>query len=290
MSERFDSSGGGTSVQDPLFNNETVTFTQIIGGNPNVAPEKADTLTFGVVLQPSFARGLSLSLDWYSIDVRGSIGQLGSQQIVTACFQGAKQLCDKITRDPLTNQITGLRNVFLNINAAKVSGTDLEIDYNAALGTGRSIGFRLLGSYLGENSITNLGVAKQDRASETGALSFPSYQAVASAIYTQGPFKVFLSERYIGSGKRRYNDNEVGGATLDVDRVSPAYYTDLQASYRVDLRNTSAVDVFANFTNVFDRDPPLAPNHTPFTGSVQTNAALFDVLGRRFVVGARFSF
>jgi len=290
MSERFDSSGGGTSVQDPLFDNETVTFTQIIGGNPNVAPEKADTLTFGVVLQPAFVRELSLSVDWYSIDVKGSIGQLGSQQIVTACFQGAKHLCDQLTRDRLTNQIIGLQNIFLNINAAKVSGTDLEIDYTAPVGSGRSLGFRLLGSYLGENSITNLGVAKQDRAGETGALSFPTYQAVASAIYSQGPFKLFLSERYIGSGKRRYNDNEPGGVTIDIDRVSPAYYTDLQASYRFDLRNKSAVDVFANFTNLFDRAPPLAPNHTPFTGSVQTNAALFDVLGRRFVVGARFNF
>jgi hypothetical protein len=113
---------------------------------------------------------------------------------------------------------------------------------------------------------------------------------VASAIYQQGPLKVFLSERYIGSGARRYNDNEPGGVTIDVDRVSPAYYTDLQASYRFDLRNKSAVDVFANFTNVFDREPPLAPSHTPFTGSVQTNAALFDVLGRRFILGARFNF
>ena len=290
MSERFDSSGAGATVQDPVFDNATTNFSQIIGGNPNVAPEKADTLTFGVVLQPSFARDLSMSVDWYSIDVKGSIGQLGAQQIVSACFQGATELCNQITRDPVTGQITGLRNVFLNINAAKVSGTDLEIDYEAPLGAGRSLSLRLLGSYLAENSITNLGVATQDRAGETGALSLPQYQAVAGAIYRHGPFSAFVQQRYIGSGKRRYNDNLPGGITVDVDRVSAAYYTDLQASYRFDLRKTAALNVFANLTNVFDRDPPLAPNHSSFAGSVQANAALFDVLGRRFVVGVRVHF
>jgi iron complex outermembrane recepter protein len=275
-----------------VFNGATVPFSQIIGGNPNVAPEKADTLTFGVVLQPSFASGLSMSVDWYSIDVKGSIGQLGAQQIVNLCFQGAKELCNQITRDPVTNQITSLRNIFLNIDAAKVSGTDVEIDYSPSIGAGRSLKLRLLGSYLDENSITNLGVATQNRAGETGALSFPRVQVVAGVTYRQGPFGAFLQQRYIGSGKRRYNDNrpDLGGLTIDDDRVSPEYYTDLQLSYRFDVRDAPSVDVFANITNLFDRDPPLAPNHSAFAGSVQTNAALFDVLGRRFVAGARFNF
>lgn len=292
MSERFDSSGGGATVMDPEFNNQTVSFTQIIGGNPNVAPEKADTLTFGVIVQPPQVRGLSMSIDWYSIDVKGSIGQLGAQQIVTNCFLGALDLCNQITRDPVTNQITGLRNVYLNINAAKVSGTDLEVDYNYQLGTGRSLGLRLLGSWLDENSTTNLGAPTQDRAGETGALSFPEWQFVAGVTYRQGPFAAFLQERYIGSGKRRYNDNrpDLGGVTIDHDSVSPAYYTDLQLSYRFGLRDASDIEVFSNITNLLDRDPPIAANHSAFGGSVPTNAALFDVLGRRFVLGARFNF
>lgn len=291
MSERFDSSGAGATVLDPELNNEPVSFTQIIGGNPNVAPEKADTLTLGVVVQPPVVEGLSMSVDWYSIDIDGSIGQLGAQGIVTGCFQGAQALCDQITRDPVTNEITGLRNVYLNINTAKVSGTDLEIDYNTSFGGARSLSLRLLGSWLQENSITNLGQPKQDRAGETGALSFPEFQVVAGATYRHGPFTAFLQERYIGSGKRRYNDNgpNPGDPTIDVDRVSPAYYTDLHLAYNFDVHDT-ALELFGSVTNLFDRDPPIAANHSAFGGSVQTNAALFDVLGRRFVVGARLTF
>jgi outer membrane receptor protein involved in Fe transport len=294
MSERFDSAGGGATVRDPfLSGNPTVNFTQITGGNPNVEPEKADTLTFGIVLQPPQVQGLSMSVDWYSIDVKGSIGQLSAQQIVTSCFQGNTALCDRITRDA-NGQISGLSNLYLNINAAKVRGTDMEVDYNHHVGPGQ-LGLRLLASWLGENSVTNFGLPKQDRAGETGALSFPEWQANAGVTYSQGPFTAFLQERYIGAGMRRYNDNLLptnvnGGITIDNDRVSPMYYTDVQASYRFELQNESNLDVFLNVTNLFDRDPPIAANYSDFGGSVQTNANLFDVLGRRFVLGARFEF
>jgi outer membrane receptor protein involved in Fe transport len=292
MSERFDSAGGGATVRDPFLpGNPLVNFTQITGGNPNVDPEKADTLTFGVVVQPPQVQGLQMSVDWYSIDVKGSIGQLSAQQIVDSCHGGNTALCSRITRDA-NGQISGLQNLYLNINAARVMGTDMEVDYNHHVGAGQ-LGVRLLASWLGENSITNFGLPKQDRAGETGALSFPEWQGVANLNYSQGPFTAFVQERYIGSGKRRFNDNlppAYGGITIDDDRVSPMYYTDVQGSYTFDLQKESSLEVFLNVTNLFDRDPPIAANYSDFGGSVQTNANLFDVLGRRFVLGARFNF
>jgi hypothetical protein len=161
-----------------------------------------------------------------------------------------------------------------------------------SLGGGRSLGLRLLGTWLGENSITNFGLPTQDRAGETGALSFPEWQFVGGVTYRQGPFSAFVQERYIGSGKRRFNDNrpDLGGVLIDNDYVSPAYYTDLQLAYQFDLHDTTSLNIFGNITNVFDRDPPIAANYSDFGGSVPTNAALFDVLGRRFVVGVRFEF
>ncbi|MEJ1963787.1 MAG: hypothetical protein WDO56_20385 [Gammaproteobacteria bacterium] len=123
-------------------------------------------------------------------------------------------------------------------------------------------------------------------------MSFPEWQFVAGATYHQGPFSAFIQERYIGSGMRRFNDNrlDLGGVTIDDDTVSPEYYTDMNVSYRFDLHDKSTFDVFFNMTNVFDRDPPIAANYSDFGGAVPTNAALFDVLGRRFVLGARFEF
>ena len=49
-------------------------------------------------------------------------------------------------------------------------------------------------------------------------------------------------------------------------------------------------EVFGNVSNLFDEDPPLAANHSTFGGSTHTNVSLYDVIGRRLVVGAQFSF
>jgi len=67
------------------------------------------------------------------------------------------------------------------------------------------------------------------------------------------------------------------------------YYTDVQAGYDFTM-GSGTLNVFGNITNLFDRDPPIAANYSDFGGTVQANAQLFDVLGRRFVVGAKFEF
>ena len=294
MSERFDAAGGGVTVQDPVFGNTQHTFTQISGGNPDVNPEEADTLTVGFILQPPRFEGFSLSADRYSITVDGSIGQLGSQRIVTDCFLGATQLCAQITRDPVTNIILGVRNVFLNINEMAVSGVDVEAVWNKELGgNNRSFNFRALGSWLEENSITNLGAPKQDRAGETGSLTLPDFQLSTSATYRHGPFTTFLQGRYISDGTRRYNGNrpDLGGVTIDNNDVDSSFITDLRVSYTFSPDNGNGEwEVFGNISNLFDTDPPLSANHSDFFGSSHTNTTLFDVLGRRFVAGARFTF
>jgi hypothetical protein len=152
---------------------------------------------------------------------------------------------------------------------------------------------RTLASWLGENSVTNLGAPKQDRVGETGSLTLPDFQLVTGATYRHGPFTTFLQGRYISDGLRRYNGNrpDLGGITIDSNRVASSFITDLRVSYNFSPRNGDGNwEVFGNVTNVFDKDPPLAASHSDFFGSQHTNSALFDVLGRRFVAGARFTF
>jgi iron complex outermembrane recepter protein len=293
MSERYDAAGAGATIMDPVFGNQNVTFTQIIGGNPNVEPEEADTRTVGFVIQPPGVEGLSISADWYSIEIAGSIGLLGPQRIVTDCYLGAQQLCEKVTRDPVTQVITGVSNVYLNINEEAVSGADLETVYSIDFdGSDRRLNLRLIGSWLNDHSLTNLGAPRQDRAGETGALSLPDFQAIVSATFNAGPLTVFLQERFIDEGMRRYNGNrpEIAGVTIDDNTVDSVLYTDLRVSYTFDRGSRGNFEVFGNVSNLFDEEPPLAANHSTFGGSTHTNVSLYDVIGRRVVVGAQFSF
>jgi iron complex outermembrane recepter protein len=293
MSERFNAAGAGATVLDPFRNNVQTVFSEIIGGNPDVKPERADTFSAGMVVQPTFARGLSLSVDWYSINVKDAIARLGAQSIVNQCFLGATQLCAQITRDPVTNVITGMKDVFLNINSQKVVGTDVEADYQLSLGSARTLGLRLLGGYLDQFTLNNLGATvPQAEAGTTGNLPLPRLQLNLGVNYTQGPVSVFLNERYISSGKRQWNDNNpaAAGVTINDDHIASALCTDLNISYTLTSRGNAEWEAFLNVQNLLDKDPPRVPIFSGFNGTTDTNRALFDVLGRRFVAGVKFNF
>ena len=292
MSERYNAAGGGATVTDPFLNNRQTVFSEIIGGNPAVKPEKADTYSAGIVLTPSgFARGLSVSVDWYSINVKDAIGRLGAQNIVTECYEGAKQLCAQITRDPVSNEIVSMKDVFLNINSEKVVGTDVEADYLLAFSKGRSLGFRLLGGYLDEFALSNLGAPTQQQAGTTGNLPLPHVQLNLGVNYSQGPYSLFVNERYIGSGRREWNDNQpaFGGQIINDDHIASALYTDLNLAYTLGLGGDSELQVYLNVQNALNRQPPRVPIFSGFNGTTDTNRALFDVLGRRFVLGFKYN-
>ena len=49
--------------------------------------------------------------------------------------------------------------------------------------------------------------------------------------------------------------------------------------------------MFANVSNLFDREPVVAPGAIGRTGvGLGINNSLYDILGRRFTVGANFNF
>jgi len=96
LSERFDQTGGAASVQDPFRGNVQTQIFRTTGGNPNIRPEEADTITAGIVFQPTGS--LSLSLDWFEVDLTDAIAELTPQQIVDQCNFGDQSLCSLITR------------------------------------------------------------------------------------------------------------------------------------------------------------------------------------------------
>jgi outer membrane receptor protein involved in Fe transport len=68
-------------------------FPVDFGGNPDLDPEKADTLTAGIVFRSPFESprlaGLQLSADWYQIEIDDAITGLGTAGSVVNCFDPA---------------------------------------------------------------------------------------------------------------------------------------------------------------------------------------------------------
>jgi len=296
LSERFDLTGAGGNVDhDPKYPDDPpFLVTLYSGGNPNVNPEKADTITFGGVYQPSWAQGVALSVDYYDIKIKGAIAQLGAQNIIDQCYAGATALCDQITRDPQTDRIVRIDDVFLNVNQARTRGIDFEASYNANIavfGGAETLSLRAFATYIAENSTTNLGAAKVDRVGETGGgfgkVDAPHWTGTASVTYANGPLSLFLQERYIGSGT--YDATWTEGVDIDDNHVSAAWYTNLEARYSFEALGGDQ-ELFFNVSNLFDKNPPLAPQASYYTGTTHTNVGLFDMIGRRFTAGLRFEY
>ncbi|WP_133162110.1 TonB-dependent receptor plug domain-containing protein [Hyphococcus luteus] len=300
LSERFDKTGGSGTLTDPRYPGDgVINVTFFTGGNPEVSPEKADTITVGFVYQPSFVEGFSLSMDWYQVKIDDAIGQLGVQAVADRCEEGAVDLCDLISRDTVTDRIVLIGDVFVNVDQAKISGIDLETSYQrdvSLFGGDESLSWRFFGTWLDENSETLAGTNKIDRAGQTGiqqsdgiAYALPEFKFTTNVTYANGPFTSFLQGRYIGSGTTENSLEE--GVDIGSNHVDSAFYLDLGLTYRHEFDSGSGIEFYGTMTNLLDQDPPVTPYYSAFWGySVQANPALFDVLGRRFVVGARVNF
>ena len=291
LSERFDQVGSAGSVSDPFNNNAQVSIFQAAGGDPNIRPEEADTITAGVIWQPSGASGLSLSADWFEVDLVDAIQSLSSQQTLDQCFAGDLTLCGRVFRLP-DGTINLIQATNLNVAKANVSGVDFEVSYRRDIdwfGGGEVLTFRALSTHLIENSTQNFQAPLIDRAGQTAfGFDYPTDKFTANARYSRGPFTAFLQVRWIDEGIR--DVLEVEGVDIDDNSIDSVTYTDLNIRY---LMQTSYGDweFFGVVNNLLDEDPPVVANFGLFgANATQTNSGLYDVLGRRYTFGANFSF
>jgi hypothetical protein len=257
-------------------------------------------VTVGAVFQPTFVPGLQLALDWYSIENKDAIDQLGSQAIVDNCFAGSTAFCSLVTRDPATNELVFVQNTYLNVEKEKVAGVDAEAAYVREvswLGGGpEQLSVRLIASYLEENSIgQNTGNAAGSGTGGLGSINYagqvgngfslPRFQSIGRLTYANGPLRAILEERFIARGK--IDHAYEAGVDIDDNTVGSVAYSDLDVSYTRELTERGSLTLYGHITNLFDRAPPINPSFSDFSGATQYNQTVYDILGRRFTLGVR---
>jgi outer membrane receptor protein involved in Fe transport len=251
----------------------------LASGNPDLMPEKADTLTVGGVFSPTFLPGFQMSADYYDIDISGAIGQLGAQVIVDACSAGDTALCSLVERDA-DGIIFRVNNGYLNIAQIKTTGLDLEASYRANIGDDGSFSIRGIATRVFE-----LYVGGFDRAGQVGASGgVPKWQFNIDANLRMGPFGVGVNERIIGAGS--YNSTWVEGVDIDDNHLPAVAYTDLTASYRFDVAGNQW-ELYGTVNNLLDQDPPREAGQYFVFGTIPSNSSLYDAIGRAYTLALR---
>lgn len=265
------------------------------GGNPNLTPEEADTYTIGFVATPRFLPGLTVSIDYFNIDVSNLISTVGPTVTLEDCyFNNNAAACALINRNPGTNQLwIGTGNVVdlnTNIGGLTTSGYDINANYSMDIGTMGGLRFQLIGTLL------------DDLTTDPGSASTTPYDCVGGfsnicgtpnpewrhrfRVTWETPWNLDLSGtwRYYGEVDRRNASNANVPGFLD-SAWDEQHYLDLAGNWQV-YDNTN---IRFGVNNVLDNDPPLSAN-VGTTGNGNTYPQTYDAMGRWIFIGATVDF
>ena len=108
----------------------------VSGGNPELKAETAKVITAGVVLEPPQIKGLSLTADYWHIDITDAIQALPASVILSNCYvQNLDSYCMQVHRNPtLNNKIDFIQGVTQNVGGTVTSGLDLAAGYDHVFG------------------------------------------------------------------------------------------------------------------------------------------------------------
>lgn len=292
---------GFNSVRDP-FTNTIPLFQTRVTGNPDLTPEIADAFSIGVVAQPSFIPGLSFSVDYWEIDLRDGINNLGVQNGVDLCFQGFQQFCDLITRT--NGVITSMTTSPQNFATQEVAGYDIAVSYRFALAD-------VIASLPGEvriradinrnlRNINNPGIGViTNTVGQNSTGGTPYWRATIGVDYELDRLRVGLTTRVVSDGVwNRYwiecdtdcPTSTPQNRTINVggNQIDGAIYFDGSANYRFSVGETE-LDAFVNVRNLLGSDPVIVPSQGGFQWArLLTNDALYEPYGRVIRIGVRY--
>ncbi len=255
-----------------------------VGGNPDLGVEEADTTTYGIVIQPPIVPNLTISVDYYKIELTNAIQFFSAQTIVDQCYDlpSGNQFCDLITRRSQPGNGQGFIDSFeqfaLNVASYNTSGYDFTVRYSvdpADWGIQRDIGqfsFALSGTKLEELEFIELDTPD----SSLGFPGAPEWSASFDATWSWRNFIVNYGFTYYEETFR------IDPLTLaaEPDFVEEEYrkYSalkrhDLQARWNVDDR----VSIYGGVNNITNQEPDRGSFDEPIGPQ-----------GRTFYVGATF--
>ncbi|MEX2131864.1 MAG: TonB-dependent receptor [Pseudohongiellaceae bacterium] len=251
-------------------------------GNTQLDPEEADTLTYGIVIEPDFLEGFSFSADHYDIEIAGAVSSLGRQETMDECYEKNNQTaCANIEIAGSTYRID---LPYLNLDLLEVAGWDFEATYNQAIGPG-DLRVRLLANYQYDNIRTTPNGVAENLAGEVGQAGNPEWRGHLSATYNVGRLSLYAQQRYIDGGL--YDTAREEGVTINENDVEEIWYTDATATYRFGA--DEQMQVFFTVNNLFNQDPPFAPQVSG-THQYWTNGGTYDVIGRYYNLGFKYNF
>jgi iron complex outermembrane receptor protein len=289
---------GGPSITPTAFST---------GGIGSLDPETSKAWTASVILTPKFPflpqTGLSLAVDYFNIEVKNEVSQLGPRNIIFGCYESVNfptdPLCSLFTRgtafDPYG--ITTITDRYINIASQKNRGVDLTAQIQQNLGRWGSLTIFGQGTY--QLKDISLLLPTSPPINNNGDIGDPRFVGNAYVNWRpHGGWSVFWGTEFYGASSNAGKfERAHGGSLCNDDNPSPIW-----GVYCVHLKvpayfyhNVSVTKDFGDpkhqleltlgIRNLFDTRPPrvstIGGSGIPAEIGPVVGTSQYDFLGRR---------
>lgn len=241
------------------------------GGNPDLEPETADSMTGGVVYSPSWAEDQSwasrmdFELTYYQHEITDSIQPIDAQTQLDRCVATLDPaFCSGIVRSGIGN-ISQFDNTLRNLGTVDTSGYDINVEWlGPAIDIGRfsaSWQSTYVDDYEAVSKAT--GLAEPNRVGiEVNDSSIPRFRSTLRLGWRNDAFAGGWTLRYISALTEQCGD-AAGFAVCDnPNPAGDAGTNELDATLYHDVRmqwmapGGSGLRISGGINNVFGTDPP----------------------------------
>jgi len=285
-----------------------------------IKPEQGKTFDLGAVYSPSWAPGLSATVDVWHLYLNNDITNVNAQEVLNLCSAGQTVYCPLITRaasGASQGQIINILQPTANLGTLTTGGVDMQLLYKlpqfsfgqftvgldatylkyhnqqTAPGTAGNVTFHDAGHFL------SYGSAPEASCPGSGTCLFPRWRAQAFANWQLGNWNASWRMRYIGrfqmGSKVASQDVFPDGTCYYEGQPNPAggvYQCTIRgAVYKYSATMYHDISVGYNIeplntrvdfgvNNVFDKQPPVF--YANNTLNANTDPSDFDLMGRYF--------
>jgi len=264
-------------------------YNALYGGNTELDPETADTISFGIVANP--VEDLTLSVDWWSVALEDAIGSVAASTSIKECAEnGNTALCSLINRGNAGTLWLGtsgyVTSTSTNLGEVNFAGVDVAATYGMALGGG-DLSLKLMGSKSLEKEVLVLpgvettrydcnGIANDDQCTGPNM----DWRHTLTANYSKDDWTGGAAWRYFGKVDYKGTADTLAAAGA-LDAVN---YIDLNGSYTLNEN----VSFSAGARNLLDKETPMVGGGlNPDNANSYGN---YDVLGRYIYADVTISF
>lgn len=278
-----------TSVVDPRRTPASTTGVVVTrGSNPNVTAETSQNEFYGLVYEPTFAKGLSLQVNYYKTTQQNVIQVLSPQTIVNneALFaaritRAAATAADTALGQP--GQITGVNQTFINFGRVGNESIDYGLEYalpREFLGRWR-LGFNATHTL---ESTRRVAPGQPEVILDGDTYAPPAWKWMGSVFWNRGNLSASLFMNYLGGFTNNSAGNAltVNNATITYKPTPSVTRVDLRAGYTFEKGIwhgwAKRLKVSGGIGNVFDKKPPFSDTIFGYNGGLHSNL----VLGRTY--------